>query len=51
MTEDRAEKRAVSDDFGDMESPMSESAESQTSSEGALLGSALTEKLLETSSA
>jgi hypothetical protein len=50
VTEDRAKKRAVSDDFGEVELPINESVESQTSSEGALLGSALVEQLVDSSS-
>jgi hypothetical protein len=50
VTEDRAKKRAVSDDFGEVELPINKSVESQTSSEGALLGSALVEQLVDSSS-
>jgi len=51
LREDRATKRAVSDDFGGSKETCQEVARAQTSSEGALLGCALGEKGLHIASA
>ena len=50
MREDRVTKRAVSDDFGKVKTTSEEGDGAQTSSEGALLGSALREAGLDVAS-